>query len=152
MIYFDDIQVGDSFETDAYTMTEAEIIDYGRQFDPQPFHTDPEAAKRTMFGGLIASGWHTAAVMMRLQVGAFVNRMASRGSPGFDELRWLKPVRPSDTIRARLTVAEKSPSRSRPDIGSVRYATEVINQRGEVVMTLTQIGICDRRPGGNKQQ
>ena len=147
MRYFEEVTLGETIETARRTLRADEIIAFASQFDPQPFHTDPEAAKGTFFGGLVASGWHTAAVMMRLQVDAFQANMAGLGSPGFDDLRWLKPVRPGDSIRVRLTCVEKTPSRSRADIGSCRFKTEVLNQHDEVVMTVTQIGIYQRRPG-----
>ena len=146
MRYFEEVELGETIETGRRTLEPDEIIAFAEKFDPQPFHTDPEAAKQSFFGGLIASGWHTAAVMMRLQVEAMEVNMAGLGSPGFDDLRWLKPVRPGDTIRVRLTCVEKTPSRSRADIGSCRFKTEVLNQNDEVVMTVTQIGIFPRRP------
>ena len=144
--YFEDIEIGARRETASRTLTKAEIIEFAREFDPQPFHLDEAAAKSSIYGGLIASGWHTAAVMMRLLVDTFVTRSASIGSPGFDDLRWLKPVRPGDTIRATSTCIEKTPSKSKPNLGSVRYRTEVFNQHGEVVMRLTSIGLVYRRP------
>jgi len=144
--YWEDIAVGHMRETGRHVMDKAEVIEFATAFDPQPFHIDEEAAKSSIYGGLIASGWHTAACMMRLMVDHFVGRTASLGSPGFDELRWLKPVRPGDEIRVRSTCVEKAPSRSRPDIGSCRFRTEVYNQNDEVVMTLTSIGIYRRRP------
>jgi len=144
--YWEDIAVGHVRETGRHVMDKDEVIEFATAFDPQPFHIDEEAARSSIYGGLIASGWHTAACMMRLMVDHFVGRTASLGSPGFDELRWLKPVRPGDEIRVRSTCVEKTPSRSRPDIGSCRFRTEVYNQNDEVVMTLTSIGIYRRRP------
>jgi acyl dehydratase len=146
MRYFEDFVVGETMESAPHTLSESEIIAYAREFDPQPFHVDPAAAAKTIFGGLIASGWHTAALMMRLQVDAFQKDTAALGSPGFDDLRWLKPVRPGDSIRVRITCAEKTPSRSRPDTGSVRLATAIVNQHGDVVMTIMQIGRYRCRP------
>lgn len=145
MIYFEDIAVGQVFETGDYLVEEPEIIAFGRDYDPQPFHTDPAAARASFFGGLVASGWHTAAIMMRLQVDAVINRSAVLPSPGFDDLKWLQPVRPGDRLRVRLVAAEKTPSRSKPEQGSVRFATEVRNQNDDVVMTVSQIGIYRRR-------
>ena len=104
--YFEDIDIGARRDTASRTLTKAEIIEFAREFDPQPFHLDEAAAKSSIYGGLIASGWHTAAVMMRLLVDTFVTRSASIGSPGFDDLRWLKAVRPGDTIRATSTCIE----------------------------------------------
>src|SRR6266550_9128958 len=107
-------------------------------------HVDPDAATRGRFGGLIASGWHTAAMMMRLIVDNFLPRAASLASPGIDELRWLEPVRPGDVLRIRVTVLEATPSRSRPDRGVVRTLIEVLNQDGNVVMSLTPMNIIAR--------
>ncbi|MSO64808.1 MAG: MaoC family dehydratase [Alphaproteobacteria bacterium] len=143
--YFEDIVVGETSNFGRYEMTAAEIIEFARKYDPQPFHTDPEAAKATSFGGLIASGWHTC--------GAFMNMMvhnslagAGLGSPGVDELRWLKPVRPGDILSVRGTVLEKRESKSRPDRGIVRSSCEILNQHGEVMMTMITLGFIRRRP------
>jgi acyl dehydratase len=141
MQYYEDIVVGQGRDTGSHTFTEEAIIEFARQFDPQPFHIDPEAAKKTLFGGIIASGWHTAATVMRLIVDSAIALEASLGSPGFDDLAWLKPVRPGDTIRARMTCVEKTPSRSRPGIGSARFLVEVVNQKDEMVMRFTSIGL-----------
>ena len=146
MQYFEDIEVGAVRETGSRTVTKDEIIAFAQKFDPQPFHVDEEAAKSSIYGGLIASGWHTASTMMRLMVDNFVNGSAGLGSPGFDELRWLKPVRPGDTLRVRSTCIDKTPSRSRPEIGACRYRTEVLNQHDEVVLTMISIGLIRRRP------
>ncbi|HYM30873.1 MAG TPA: MaoC family dehydratase [Candidatus Cybelea sp.] len=144
--YFEDLVVGASRETATKTVDKDEIIEFGREFDPQTFHIDEAAAKQSIFGGLIASGWHTAAMAMRLIVDTFVRNAASTGSPGFDNLRWLQPVRPGDVIRVRSTVVEKIPSKSRPNLGVVKFSTEVLNQRDEVVMSLTSIAMYNRRP------
>lgn len=149
MQYFEDVVVGAARETDSYTFTQEAIIAFAKQFDPQPFHIDPAAAKQSNFGGIIASGWHTAATVMRLIVDSAVELEASLGSPGFDDLSWLKPVRPADVIRARLTCIEKTPSKSRPGIGSGRFLVEVFNQKGEMVMKFTSIGLMRFR---NPQQ
>lgn len=144
--YFEDYPPGAVFTAGAMAVSEAEIIDFARKYDPQAMHTDPEAASRGQFGGLIASGWHTAAIFMRLLVDSLLSSTASMGSPGIDELRWLQPVRPGDTLRARFTVVEATPSTRRPDRGTVRSTCEMINQRGEVVMRVTGINIIGRRP------
>jgi acyl dehydratase len=145
MRYFEDVAVGESEALGEYTMTEAEIMAFARRYDPQPFHIDPDAAKASIFGGLIASGWHTCAVMMRLTVEAARRREAAvTGSPGVDSCRWLKPVRPGDTLTARSEVLETWPSRSKP-IGFVRNRVEMVNQRGEVVMRLVGIAMYRRR-------
>lgn len=141
MQYFEDITIGAVRELGSHTFTEAAIIEFARQFDPQPFHIDPEAAKKSAFGGIIASGWHTAATVMRMIVDSAEEVEASLGSPGFDDLAWLKPVRPGDTIRARMTCTEKTPSRSRPGIGSGRFLIEATNQKDELVMRYTSIAI-----------
>lgn len=141
MQYFEDIEIGATRELGSHAFTQDAIIAFAKQFDPQPFHIDPEAARHSSFGGLVASGWHTAATVMRLLVDAAVDIDASLGSPGFDDLAWLKPVRPGDTIRARMTCTEKTPSRSRPGIGSGRFLIEAFNQNDELVMRYTSIGI-----------
>ena len=146
MKYLDDMRPGDVEETGTHTFTEAEILAFAREFDPQSFHVDREAAARSIYGGLIASGWHTTAVMMRLMCDSFLNQLAALGSPGFDDLRWLKPVRAGDTIHVRSIIDEVIPSRSRADIGSTRGRTEAINQHGEVVLVMTSIGLYRRRP------
>jgi acyl dehydratase len=148
MRYLEDFQVGETIELGSETVSEADILAFARQYDPQPFHVDAEAAKDSIYGGLIASGWHTAAIYMRLLVAGLVGESASMGSPGIDTLRWLKPVRPGDTLRARLAVLEVTPSRSRADRGTMRSRAEVLNQRDEVVMSLEAIGIFGRRPTG----
>ena len=144
--YFEDYVPGAVFEYGEIRVDEAEIIYFARCFDPQDMHVDPEAAARGRFGGLIASGWHTAAMMMRLLADNFLPRVASLGSPGIDELRWLKPVRPGDTLTARLTVTEATPSRSKPDRGIIRSVMEMRNQHGDVVMTTTGVNFFSRRP------
>ena len=146
MRYFDDLNIGDRIDTGSHTFTEEAIVAFAKQFDPQPFHVDPEAAKAYIYGGVIASGWHTASVVMRLIVDSAIDLSASLGSPGFDDLTWKKPVRPGDTIRVRWTCTEKTPSKSRPDIGSAKFLTEVFNQHDELIMTMTSIGLCRRRP------
>jgi acyl dehydratase len=146
MLYFEDFPPGDVRESPARTVTRDEIIAFAREFDPQPFHVDEAAAATTIYGGLIASGWHTIAVYMRLMWDSYLKETVSLGSPGVDEVRWLKPVRPGDTLRARFTVLEAVPSRSKPDRGIVRSLSEVFNQHGEVVMTLRGLGMFGRRP------
>ena len=137
--YFEDYAPGSVHEFGPIKVEETEIIEFARRYDPQVFHIDPEAAKRTIYGGLIASGWHTAGLMMRLLVDHYLSHVASLGSPGIDELRWLKPVRPGDELTVRVTVLETRRSRSKPDRGIVRSFVEVLNQGGEVVMTLKAV-------------
>jgi acyl dehydratase len=146
MLYFEDFPPGNVRESPARTVTRDEIFTFAGQFDPQPFHLDEEAAKRSIFGGLLASGWHTCAIHMRLMWETYLKDTASMGSPGVDEIRWLKPVRPGDTLRVRFTVLEATPSRSKPDRGVVRSLSEVLNQHGDVVMTVRGLGMFARRP------
>src|SRR5262249_28727704 len=127
------------------TIDEADVITFAQRYDPQPFHTDPEAARASMYGGLIASGWHTGAITMRLLVDHFLSRVASLGSPGIDELRWLEPVRPGDTLSVRVEILEARRSRSRPEQGIIRSRIEVLNQRGTVVMSLSGINFIKCR-------
>ena len=139
--YFEDYHPGSMHEYGAITVDEAEIIAFARKFDPQDFHVDPEAAARGPFGGLIASGWHTASLMMRLLADHYLSRVASLGSPGIDELRWTQPVRPGDALSIRVTVLDAKRSRSKPDRGIVQTSIEVLNQRGEIVATVKAINL-----------
>jgi acyl dehydratase len=143
--YFEDYLPGAVFECGRTPVTEAEIIEFARRYDPQYMHVDAEAAARGRFGGLVASGWHTAAVTMRLVVDNFLPKAASLASPGLDELRWLNPVRPGDVLRIRVTVVEATPSRSRSDRGMVRSLVETLNQDGDVVMSMKPMNIIRRR-------
>ncbi|MGH6691342.1 MAG: MaoC family dehydratase [Gammaproteobacteria bacterium] len=146
MRYFEDFTPGQIIELGSRTITRDEIIAFAKQFDPQPFHLDDEAAKKTIYGGLIASGWHTGSIAMRLLYDGLLNDTVSLGSPGLDELRWVKPVRPEDTLSARLIVLECVPSRSKPDRGIVRTSIELRNQHGEVVVTTKGLSLFGRRP------
>ena len=137
----EDYVVGSVSEFGSIVVEEAEIIDFARRFDPQVFHTDPEAAKKSIYGGLIASGWHTASMMMRLIVEHYLPGARSLGSPGIDELRWVMPVRPGDKLSVRVTVKEANRSRSKPDRGVVRSFVEVLNQNREVVLTMKAINL-----------
>jgi acyl dehydratase len=146
--YFEDYLPGAIHEFGSVIIEEAEIIEFARRFDPQPFHIDPEAARQSAFGGLIASGWYTASLTMRLLVDHYVSKVASLGSPGVDEVRWRKPVRPGDTLSIRVTILEAKLSRSKPGQGTTRSFVEVLNQHREVVMTWTGIGLvrCRKPP------
>ena len=148
-MYFDDFKAGDELASPGATVTEAQIVDFALSFDPQPFHLDVTAAAASPFGGLIASGFHTLALTFRLfwQTGAL--NEGSIGSPGIDELRWLKPVRPGDTLRVVARVLETRPSRSKPDRGVVRMQYTTTNQHGEVVMTLIGNQLMRLRPGSS---
>jgi acyl dehydratase len=148
MRYFEDVRVGETDTLGSHTITEQEIIAFATKYDPQPFHTDPAAAKETIFGGLIASGWHTCAIMMRLSVEAGRrNQAVTTGSPGVDSCRWLKPVRPGDTLTGRAEVLETWPARTKP-IGFVRSRVEMLNQRGEIVLSLVGLAMYRRRGEG----
>ena len=144
--YFEDYPLRTVIEGGAVAVTKSDIVEFARRYDPQTMHTDPEAAAHGHFGGLIASGWHTAALMMRLFAAHFLSPASSLASPGIDELRWLKPVRPGDVLSLRVTVTEARRSRSKPDQGIVRSLVEVLNQRGEVVMSLKPISLIRCRP------
>ena len=146
LLYWEDLKDSGSVDMGSHTFTEADIIDFARQFDPQPFHLDPEAAKNSFFKGLIASGWHTCCVAMRLMVDKYVSRSASLGSPGLDNIRWLAPVRAGDTITYRRITTAARVSESKPDIGLLQSRWEAINQRGETVMTMEGWGMFRRRP------
>jgi acyl dehydratase len=144
--WFEDFSPGTVTSFGEFVMTEAEIVDFASRYDPQPFHLDAEAARDSIFGGLIASGWNTAAVVMRLLVDHYISPESSLGSPGIDELRWLKPVRPGDRLGVRVTVLECIPSRSKPDRGVIRSLTEALNQHDEVVMSLRGMTMLRTRP------
>jgi acyl dehydratase len=146
MRWFEDFQVGEVTETAPVTVTEEEIVEFATRFDPQPFHVDPEAAKNSPFGGLIASGWHTTAVFMGMFVRAVLNDSASLGSPGVEEIRWLAPVRPGDELRARSTILDVRASSKDARRGTVYTLNEVLNQDDVVVMTLKARGFFARRP------
>lgn len=145
-LWWEDFKVGEVVEMGSHTFDEPEIVAFGRQFDPQPFHTDAATASDSFYGGLIASGWHTCAVGMRLMCETYINRSRSMGSPGVDNIRWLKPVRAGDTISYRRQVLESRASRSRPDAGLVRSRWEAFNQDGELVLTMEGWGMFGRRP------
>jgi acyl dehydratase len=137
--YFEDYVLNSVHEFGVIPIEAEAIISFGRQFDPQVFHTDPDAAKSTMYGGLIASGWHTASLMMREFVGHYLSKVASLGSPGVDELRWNLPVRPGDRLTLRVTITQADRSRSKPDRGMVHSFIEVLNQDRNVVMTMKAV-------------
>jgi acyl dehydratase len=141
-VYFEDIVVGSKAAFGSYAVTRKEVIEFAQQYDPQPFHLDDEAASQTHFGRLSASGWHTCAMTMAMLVGNLnATKQAGLGSPGVDELRWLKPVYPGDTLRCETEVIEKTQSRSRPEMGSFRSKLVVFNQHDEIVMRFMSIGL-----------
>ncbi|MGA8458695.1 MAG: MaoC family dehydratase [Streptosporangiaceae bacterium] len=143
--YFEDYVQGAVYEYGYITVTEAEILDFARAFDPQPIHVDPEFAAAGPFHGLIASGWHTAGILMRMFADHCLSKVASLASPGIDELRWPAPVRPGDSLRLRCTFVETRRSRSKPDRGLVRTSAELINQNNEIVLTLTAMNLIRTR-------
>lgn len=144
--YFEDYLPGAIHEFGATTVTEQALVSFARAYDPQSFHIDREAAAQSMFGGLIASGWHTASLMMRMLVDDYLSSVASLASPGVDELRWLAPVRPGDVLRVRVTVVDARRSRSRSDRGVVTSQVEVLNQDDVVVMTVKAVNLLLTRP------
>lgn len=144
-VYFEDIALERPVEYGSIPVSAEAIKAFARDYDPQPFHLDEDAARRTHFAGLAASGWHTCAMMMRLLVDNCFSRVAGLGSPGFDDLRWLRPVRPGDELHVRARCTDKAPSRSRADRGRVRMFVEVLNQRDEVVMSVALMAIIARR-------
>jgi acyl dehydratase len=147
--YWEDFYPGLVHEGGGVSLSEDEIVEFARKYDPQPFHTDPELARHSAFGGLIASGWQTVGLCMRMICELYLLDSASLGSPGVDEVRWVKPVRPGDTLRLKATVLETRASRSRPDMGTVRSRSEVYNQHGELVMHMSGVGMFRRRkPAG----
>ncbi|WP_423196536.1 MULTISPECIES: MaoC family dehydratase [unclassified Cupriavidus] len=145
-VYFEDYVVDSEHTLGSYTVTEEEIVAFARQYDPQPFHVDREAAAGSIYGGLISSGWMTCGIMMRLLVQYMGGRSASMGSPGVDEIRWIKPVYAGDTLGVVLKVLATRPSTSRPDRGVVHTEWRATNQRGELVCTVKGMGMYGRRP------
>jgi acyl dehydratase len=143
--HFDELEVGREFHGPGYTFTESAIVDFAFAYDPQPFHIDADAAKRSHFGGLIASGFHTLAVTFRLLYQGGFLREASLGGPGMEDVKWLKPVRPGDTIRARAKALDLVPSRSKPDRGVLKLRVAAVNQADEEVMTVTMNIIMKKR-------
>jgi len=147
VIYFEDLEVGKETYFGSVAVTREEVLEFARRYDPQPFHLSDEAAAGTYFGRLSASGWHTCAMTMGVIARKVVaEEQAGLGAPGIDELRWLKPVYPGDTLHVNGRIAEKTPSRSKPDIGSFRTKTTVTNQDGVPVLTFTSIVLMRRRP------
>ena len=144
--YWEDFPAGRSFEYGSRTLTEEEIIRFASDWDPQRFHTDPLAAKATPFRGLVASGWHTGCVLMRLMCDAYLNEASCIGSPGIEEWRFALPVRPGDTLRFRSTVLESRLSASKPDRGIVKFRWELLNQRNEVAVSMVGTQFYLRRP------
>ena len=149
--YWEDMPVGSTRDLGTITPTAEEIIAFATQFDPQPFHLDEEAAKQSVFGGLCASGWHTCSMAMRLMVTNFLLESSSQGSPGLENIKWLKPVFPGDTLRLQHTVIESRPMTKRLDVGLVRTVWAMFNQRGEQVLHMEGWGMFRRRTPGAPQ-
>jgi acyl dehydratase len=145
-IHLDDLQAGQTFALGSRGVSREEILAFAAAWDPQPFHLDDEAAGAGIYGQLIASGWHTVCVFMRLFVDGMLNRAAAIGSPGIDELRWLKPVYAGDTLEARIEIVDVRPFRSRPDRGAAKIRCIVSNQTGDEVLTMTATVMFLRRP------
>lgn len=144
-IWFEDFTVGETLDMGSRFVDRDEVIAFATAFDPQPFHVDEAAANASMFGGLIASGWHTVSMVMRMMCDSYLLDSASLGSPGVDNVRWLKPVRPGDTIRATRTILEKRQSKSKPQVGIVKSRWDVRNQHDELVMTMEGMGMFSVR-------
>ena len=146
--WWEDLQVGETRDLGTITPTEEDTLAFARQFDPQPFHLDHDAARASVFGALSASGWHTCAMAMRLMVLNFLNESSSLGSPGLESVKWLKPVFPGDTLRLQHTILEKRPMSKRPDVGLVRTTWEMFNQHGDKVLHMEGYGMFRRREPG----
>ena len=144
--WFEDFTPGWTFENGPRTLTAAEIVAFAREWDPQTFHTDEVRARESPFGGLVASGWHTAGVAMRLMCDGYLLESSCVGSPGIDELKFLRPVRPGDALRFRSTVLEAAPSKTKPNRGTVTFRWEIVNQRGEVALSMIGKQLFLRRP------
>ena len=151
--YWEDFPVGKVSEFGHMTVSAEEIVDFAGKFDPQPFHLSEEGGKNSLFGGLCASGWHTCAMAMRMMCDGYILESASLGSPGLENIRWLKPVRPGDTLHVRSVVLEARPMDSKPHVGLLRVRTEVLNQNNEEVMQMEGYGMYRRRnPGAPKEE
>ena len=148
--YWEDFRVGEMRDMGRHTFSEPEMIAFARQFDSQRFHVDPQAARSTLFGGLIASGWHTCAMAMRGMCEAYLNRSACLGSPGLDSLRWLRPVRPGDEIVFRARVLESRPSASKPGVGLVKFLWDAVNSSGEQVLAMEGWQLFEQREAAKR--
>ena len=146
MRYFEDFRQGEVVELEPVSVSAEEIVEFASRYDPQPFHVDPEAARQSAFGDLVASGWHTVALFMGTFVRAVLLDSSSMGSPGVEEIRWLAPVRPGDELRSRVTIEDVRPSSTRADRGTLFTLCEVFNQDGTLVMTLKARSFFARRP------
>ena len=145
MLYFEDLNIGQKILIGPISVTEVEIIEFAKKFDPQPFHIDAKKAKDSLFGGLCASGWHTCSLYMRMLYDGLLINLASLGSPGMNEIRWLKPLFPNETIKGELHIISKTPSKSKPFIGSIIIDSKVFNSKKELIMTMQSISIVKKR-------
>lgn len=148
LLHWEDFPKGSMRDCGSTRVSREAVLDFARQFDPQPFHVDDEAARNSLFGGLAASGWHTCSMAMRLMCDAYLLRSTSLGSPGLDELRWLKPVHPGDDLTLRMTVLDTRPMRSKPEVGLVQSHWELFNQHGDCVLSMKGWGMFRRRTPG----
>jgi acyl dehydratase len=146
MRFYEDVSVGDVYTSESYTVSESEIVEFGEKYDPQPFHTDPQAARDSVFGGLVASGWQTAAICMRLHVQSSEDT-ATQAGLGVDDLRWHRPLRPGDSLRLRSEIIGKRPSDSNPDRGLVTTGHEGLNQDDDLVISYEATAMVRRRGG-----
>jgi acyl dehydratase len=145
LIYLDDLEAGQVHELGEHRISREAIVDFATRWDPQPFHLDEEAGRGSIYGGLIASGWHTCAIAMRMMCDSYLLEAHSMGSPGVEDVRWLRPVRPGETLRGRMTVLESRPSRSKPDRGTIRSRWEIFDAEGNQVMSMEGYGMFRRR-------
>jgi acyl dehydratase len=145
MLYFEDLNIGQKISIGPISVSEEEIIEFAKKFDPQPFHVDAMKAKDSLFGSLCASGWHTCSLHMKMLYDGLLVNLASLGSPGMNEIRWIKPLFPNDTITGELNIISKTPSRSKPSIGSMIMDSKVFNKKKELIMTMQSISIVKTR-------
>jgi len=145
IIYFEDLNEGDNYSLGPLFVSKKEILEFANKYDPQPFHIDEKKAKESLFGDLCASGWHTCSLYMKMLCDSFIKNLASLGSPGMNEIRWIKPLFPDQNITGKVTIVSKTPSKSKPQIGSLITNSEVYNNKKEIIMTLQSISIVKKR-------
>jgi len=145
IIYFEDLNEGDSYSLGPLFVSKKEILEFANKYDPQPFHIDEKKAKESLFGNLCASGWHTCSLYMKMLCDSFIKNLASLGSPGMNEIRWIKPLFPDQNITGKVIIVSKTPSKSKPQIGSLITNSEVYNNKKEIIMTLQSISIVKKR-------
>ena len=145
IIYFEDLNKGDNYTLGPIFVSKKEILEFANKYDPQVFHIDEKKAKESLFGGLCASGWHTCSLYMKMLCDGFIKNLASLGSPGMNQIRWIKPLFPNQNITGKVTIISKTPSRSKPNIGSLITDSEVYNNKKEIIMTLQSISIVKKK-------